>query len=135
LHNIDSPIAENIVRILSRELYSHDYIITRREAKSDLALPVLEENGDLEKIMWNLYKLYADELELHKPFNPESAFPSSQPGPVRKLFKRAFIESEKRTDYYKTEKEFLKFINPPGAPPGTELIQHRVINEGWDLES
>lgn len=65
----DSASIEGIVKSLTEELYSHDYLINRREAKS-LGLRVLDAEIALDGMILALYKAYEQDLLLREPFVP-----------------------------------------------------------------
>jgi hypothetical protein len=71
LHSLgqDDIVVENIINYLTEKLYAHNYMISRKEAK-DIKLPVNSPDPKLEKLLWHLYELYEEDLELQKPFNP-----------------------------------------------------------------
>lgn len=62
-----------IINILTERLPSHNYMITRKEAKEDIKLPVTYCNQEFEKKIWNLYKIYEDDFKLNSPFIAEES--------------------------------------------------------------
>lgn len=46
---------DGIIKSLTKELYSHDYLISRREAKGVLKLKVTNADDNLEKLMWTAF--------------------------------------------------------------------------------
>lgn len=86
-------VCDTIVKKLVEEQYFHGHAITRREAK-EMGLNVTEADGELERIMWELYQDYAKEMKLNEPLNPLAKV--LRPGqPVEDRSSIAFIESEK----------------------------------------
>ncbi len=61
-----------IINSLTEKLHSHSYMITRRQAKEIIKLPVDYCNEDLEKKVWELYQSYETDLMLNEPFMPEN---------------------------------------------------------------
>ncbi|WP_217270014.1 SDH family Clp fold serine proteinase [Neobacillus endophyticus] len=61
---------KDIVDILTEKLYTHSYIISRKEA-SDIGLPIQCPEDELTSIFWSLYKSYEKELKLKEPFIPD----------------------------------------------------------------
>ncbi len=61
---------QRIVDHLTEKLYAHNHMISRREAAEEIGLPVAYPNRELEKLIWDLFQCYADELSLQEPFNP-----------------------------------------------------------------
>jgi hypothetical protein len=68
LHMTDDQRIDRIVKQLTRELLSHDYIISRREGRS-IGLPVIDAPDDQATLMWQVYEDIAAELRLHEPWN------------------------------------------------------------------
>lgn len=62
-----------IVNILTEKLQSHSYMITRREAKNVIKLPVKYCSPTLEENMWKLYEKYEKDFLLNTPFSPEES--------------------------------------------------------------
>lgn len=58
-----------IVKILKSKLFFHGHPINRVEAK-ELNLKVENPEDVVEKLMWDLYLNYEEELSLNKPFEP-----------------------------------------------------------------
>ncbi|MFZ5967846.1 MAG: SDH family Clp fold serine proteinase [Bacillota bacterium] len=71
-----SPFDESrinyIVDNLTEKLFSHSYMIPRREAKELLKLPVTYCNHEIENLVWQLFKHYERDLQLEKPYSPEN---------------------------------------------------------------
>jgi hypothetical protein len=121
---------KKIVSALTRELYSHDYIIGRNEAKNLLKLPVEEADILWDDPIWALYKEYENLLELTRPYNPEMLVGDSSA--VTNSMTRAIIESTSLTHTFVTTREIRKVqVSPPGAPEPIIGFQERVISEGW----
>jgi len=66
----DEASVASIVDSLTEKLYAHNHMIPRREAATEIHLPVVYPSGQLEKLLWDLYLEYAGELVLDEPFNP-----------------------------------------------------------------
>ena len=62
-----------IVNILTEKLQSHSYMITRREAKNIIKLPIKNCSNELEKKLWNLYETYEKDFSFNTPFSPDEA--------------------------------------------------------------
>lgn len=73
LHRTKSKALESIVKTLTKGLGSHDYIISRSEARQMLGRQVVQEDLQLEDLVWQLYKDFAAEMELGVPFDPKMA--------------------------------------------------------------
>ena len=125
---------EKIIGALTKRLYSHDYIISRKEAKNEIKLNVKDVENvdkDFEKLVYDLFKEYEQEMCLTNPFSPEILLGTQNE--CRETFFRAFIESQSRTDTYITEKEFKRIqqTSPTVSVPQV-VIQERIIKEGWE---
>lgn len=62
-------LVPEIIDYLTEQLYAHNYMIPRQEAKEEIALNVLYPDSQLEAMMWELYLCYEDELSLLDPFD------------------------------------------------------------------
>lgn len=69
-HPIREGRIEHIVDSLTEKLYAHNHMIPRREAADEINLSVKIPDEILERLIWDLYKDYAEELALIEPFNP-----------------------------------------------------------------
>jgi hypothetical protein len=69
-NHFDPSQAQGIVDHLTEKLYAHNHMISRREAAEEIGLPVTYPSRELEKLMWDLYQYYAEELSLGETFNP-----------------------------------------------------------------
>jgi Serine dehydrogenase proteinase len=119
---------EGIVTALTRELYSHDYLITRKEAKSLLGLKIAPCSDDLESAMMVLFQQYAEDLELRTAYSPEGALGNQ--GTKVITLDRAFIESTDKSFVFRTKREIKKTqVRKEGIP--IELFQERALEEGW----
>ena len=61
-----------IIQTLTRDLGSHDYPISRREARQLLGKQVAPDNSVVEDLIWKLYQDFAKDMKLGVPFNPGS---------------------------------------------------------------
>jgi hypothetical protein len=125
----DNPAIETIVETLTEKLYSHDYLISRREAKT-IGLKVEEADSSLELAVGALYDEYEKDLQLRQAYNPmvllaTSAQGGSSPSPSQPLrveLDRAIVESTGRSDVFRTE------LTLQAHPQG---IQTMPQFEGW----
>ncbi|MTI68286.1 MAG: hypothetical protein FH753_17025 [Firmicutes bacterium] len=112
----------NIVDFLTEKLFSHNYMISRREAKNDIKLPVEYPYEELEYDIWNLYKQYVRDLLLEKPFSPEENANTNG----RFQVSSGIIESQNRTDLYLFEGLVQKNTSSPNKPNNIN-----IIFKGW----
>lgn len=128
----DQAKIEKIVATLTRELYSHDYLVGRKEAKRLIGLKVAECSDDFEKTMMGLYSDYAESLELNRPYNQDIVL-GNQTTRVVEL-DRAFIETMERTYVFRTKREVKRFRSTQQGVP-IEGFQEKTLQEGWQLEN
>lgn len=132
-HLKDENHLKNIINTLTKELYSHDYLLTRSEVKEKLKLNIIKTDNELERLIWELYKMYTSELELDRPFSSE-IFLGSENSKIGD-FKRVYLESIKRTDVYMTKKSIKRTqIQIPGMPTAQDAFQEKLIFQGWTIE-
>jgi hypothetical protein len=143
-HRKDEKAAlDAIVDTLACNLGSHDYPISRREARDLLGKQIAPENAVVEGLLLDLMQDFASELELAKPFDPgmvlRAAALAGQAGPVRVQHRLAIVES---TGFgYAAEREMILTetrLVPPGIPPqlapqfgGPKAIQAEMVRGEW----
>lgn len=134
-HIGNSEKVEKIVRTITRERFSHDYIIGRREAKEILGLNIIEPEDRFLRDIVDLFNTYYEILELNVPYNPEIYLSGSES--VTYDFNRAIIESSGLTHVFRTRKEIKRVQIPqqPGVPIPTVGYQERILQEGWILDN
>lgn len=101
---------EATVETLTEKLYTHDYAITRYEAKNSLDLKIVYADSDLEALMWRLYEEYEKDLKIREPFNPTVLLGENTS--VDFSMQGAVIESTARTDAFHFEGMFTRTNNP-----------------------
>ncbi|MCT4508135.1 MAG: hypothetical protein N4A48_05125 [Tepidibacter sp.] len=114
-----------IINHLTEKLFSHNYMITRKEAKEFLKLPVNYCDSDLERDIWNIYEYYKDYLELDKPFIPEKYVD------INGRFSAGcgIIESIYRTDEY----IFEGVIQRSSSYDGNIADNVNITYQGWKM--
>ncbi len=110
--NKDKERIKTILHALG-ETYTHDYLIPRKEAKA-LGLPVTEAAGELNTLIWNLYKLYEQDLQLLTSFVP--ALPLDQNSSDFR-FETAYVETTDRTDAFVQEGTITRSTPQPQPTP------------------
>jgi len=124
----DKAKIEDIVGYLTRELYSHDYLISRKEAKDLLGLKIAEDADGFEDPIMQLFQAYADDLQLRSAYN-QDAILGSQSTKTATL-ERAFIESSEKSFVFRTKREIKRsHMKKDGIP--LEVFQERNLEEGW----
>jgi hypothetical protein len=133
-HSNDEKHIENIVAILTRERFSHNYIISRREAKKNLGLNIVEPSEEQTGLIVELFNEYDRLLQLGEPYNPETVLGLQESGTVS--FNRGIIEALDATHVYRTNKEIRRAeIRQPGVPIPVFGYQERILQEGWILDN
>ena len=122
----ENPAIDSIVETLTEKLYSHDYLISRREART-IGLKVEDASAEVEAAVGTLYDEYEKDLQLREAFNPmgqlaAAAATPGQPPQVRVQLDRALVESTGRSDVFRTE------LTLQPHPQGLQTIPHF---EGW----
>ncbi len=127
----DEKKIDHIVELLTRQLYSHDYLIGRREARESVGLKVTDCSVSVEKHIMDLYADYAEEMQLASPYNPDVIL-GNQTTRVVDL-ERAFIETTERTYTFRTKREVKRFKTTQQGVP-VEGYQDRTLHEGWQMQ-
>lgn len=119
---------ESIVSALTRDLYSHDYVIARKEAKDVLGLKIAECPEDLEKVIMELFLNYAQEMQLTKSYNAQVELGDRSTRVV--TLDRAYIESTEKSFVFRTKREIKKLRITQDKIP-LDVFQEKVLEEGW----
>ena len=133
MHRKDENVTR-IIRTLTRELGSHDYPISRKEARELLGPQIAADDTELEKLVWQLFEDYRTELSLGVPYNPAAELAKEQargaPQPVRLKLEMAVIESADSRDVFEQEALTSEMMVPGPAGP-MKGLQQVVIDAGW----
>jgi hypothetical protein len=122
-----------IVETFTRKLFSHDYIIGRKEAKRIIGQEVVDASAPVETAMMTLYQTYADDMELSTIFNAEAALGNAGAKVVN--FRRAYIESTDGCYVFKTTQHLQKVqVQPAPNMPPVIGINARAMGDGWERE-
>lgn len=133
-HLNDEGKINRIVRQLTQELPTHNYLIGRLEASKEIGLDISEPSDEVEQLMWALYKEYESWLRLTSPVSEEQDLGTEDNKIVR--YERAAVESLHNETLVQhvfiTDKVLLKMkTTPPGIQQPLDQIMRRVIYEGW----
>ncbi len=123
LHTSDAVANERIVRQLTRELLSHDYIISRREAK-EIGMPVVDANDAEAELMWKIYEDVATEMRLGSPWNWEVEAQEAQPRPAMRAILQSSGFKHEFTSIYQ-----IRRVTGKGSKGRAEL-QITPVDEG-----
>lgn len=119
---------DKAVETLTRKLGSHDYIISRREARDVLKLPVVYPDPAFEALMWRLFKKYQQAMELAIPYNADAILRDAETGEVH--LKRAFLESTALTHTYETHRRLRRIqVNQMGVL--MPAVHEQTLDESW----
>lgn len=127
-----------IVDYLTEKLYSHQYLIGRKEAKQELGIKTITEpDSELSKAITELFEEYQKEMELNKIWNPEIEIGENQVL-NKKEYKIASIESNQQSNYFELVIEYKKgqITTTQQTPQGPiqipqEKVMWRIIKQGW----
>ena len=129
---------EKIVDYFTEKLYSHQYLIGRKEAEEDLGIKtVVGANDVLSKAMTDLYEEYNKELEFGKIWNPDNEL-GLNAIQNKKNYKIAFVESRQLSNYFEISVDYRKqqvnvVQQTPQGPIQVpqEQVGFRIISQGW----
>ena len=129
---------EKIVNYFTEKLYSHQYLIGRKEAKEDLGLNTVQyADNTLSKAMTDLYEEYKNEMNLGVLWNPENEL-GLNTMQNKKDYKISFIESSQLSSYFELSVEYRKQqVNMVQQTPQgpiqipQEQVGFRIVGQGW----
>lgn len=110
-----------IVKKLTEELYSHEYTITRDEAVR-LDLKVVKPTEQVEKDLWELYRLYEEFFGIDRQFNPAVELGAEKQKYL--CFDLAVVETENSAHSYCTKGLAVR-------KGGTEF-EFNADSQGWE---
>jgi hypothetical protein len=137
IHTKDDQTRINkIVKLLTQELPTHNYLIGRSEAQ-DIGLKIIEPNDKIEKLMWSLYKEYENWLKITSPVSVELDLDNKDTKNIR--YERAAIESIDDTvllqHIFVTDKFVFKTTGKhPNSDKPIEQILERILYQGWIMQ-
>ena len=129
---------EKIVNYFTEKLYSHQYLIGRKEAKEELGLNAVQyADSALSKAMTDLYEEYKNEMNLSVLWNPQNEL-GLNAMQNKKDYKIAFIESQQSSNYFELSIEYRKQqINMVQQTPQgpiqipQEQVGFKIVGQGW----
>lgn len=127
---LSQKIIDRIVNEITSNICIHNYPIYRDEAKS-LGLKVIISNNELEKMLWNLYEKYAEDMELRKQFNPLQILGQDSSRNIK--YGAAYMESINTQDTFYFDIRINKITAPqaPGQPP-LPAINVNIAGFAWE---
>jgi len=129
---------EKIVNYFTEKLYSHQYLIGRKEAKEDLGLNTVQyADNTLSKTMTDLYEEYKNEMNLGVLWNPENEL-GLNTMQNKKDYKIAFIESSQLSSYFELlidyRKQQVNMVQQTPQGPiqiPQEQVGFKIVGQGW----
>jgi hypothetical protein len=133
-HLNDGVKIERIVKRLTQELPTHNYLIGRTEAENEIELNINKPSEEIDQIMWELYKEYEEWLQLTSPFSAELDLGTDQRKRVR--YERAAVESiydnTLSQHIFVTDNELVRVTTTPAGMQGTvDQAAVRTLFLGW----
>jgi hypothetical protein len=137
-HRHDDDNVTRIVKTLTRGLGSHDYPLSRRQARELFGPQLTVPDERLENLMWQLYGDFATEMEMRSPFDPNLLLRGQAAATtVQRL---AIIETTAARDVAERELSLRRVqvqiplqVGPHGPIPITPglAVQMEVVRAGW----
>ena len=129
-HIEDKQKRGEIIKILTKERFSHNYLIGRNEAKNILKLNIIEPDTELENLIMNLFEEYNQMFSLNEDFSQEVFLGAGDK--KQGLFNRAIIQSESLTHIFQTESIIeRKTIQHPQIPIPQTIYPEIILKQGW----
>jgi hypothetical protein len=133
-HRGDEQNIQSIVEKLTRGLGSHDYLISRREARELLGKQIAPDDPVLENLMWRLLEDFTADMQLGQIFDVAMALHAGtargQALPVRDEQKIVIVESTAASDQFLRVMQLtMNQIMTPAGP--TQSPQAVVVSAGW----
>ena len=124
-------IIDKIVNEITSNICVHNYPIYRDEAKS-LGLKVIISSNELEKMLWDLYEKFAEDMELVKQFNPLEILGQDSSRNIK--YGAAYMESINTQDTFYFDIRINKITAPqaPGQPPPLPAINVNIAGFAWE---
>jgi ClpP class serine protease len=133
-HRSDEEAIQTIIKTLTRGLGSHDYPISRTEARKLMGSQVADDDDSLEDLVWRVYEDFRKELELGVAFNPATVLAQAkekgQAPPTREQLDLAVIESSISRDVFEQEMLLSESVVPGPVGP-MKVAQQEIVRAGW----
>ncbi|MGV8126315.1 MAG: SDH family Clp fold serine proteinase [Methanothrix sp.] len=113
---IDESKLNTVIETLIEKIYFHGHAIARREA-NDIGLKVEFSEGELERLMWDLYLVYEEVMKLNEPLDPVNSL-QKQEQMVLPDLPIALIESAEMLHVFRIN---IDLKNKRQAPPNLNL--------------
>lgn len=133
-HIRDEKAIDRIVAKLCGDLGSHDYTISRSEARDDLGLNVETPSTDLYRHMKSVHDDVRGELLLNDPFSPSVLVAQNSPNPARYHATRVLVESVVGGSHKFISEGTLTSQQVPTNAGLVDQIRDQRTMEGWKHE-
>jgi hypothetical protein len=133
-HRKDERDIQNIVEQLTRGFGSHDYLISRSEARELLGSQMAKDDAKLEKLIWRLFLDFSAEMQLGQIFDLGMIFHSAAAAgkkfPIVDEQKVVVVESSEAGDEFERaiQVSMAQAMTPAGP---TQAPQMAVVRAGW----
>jgi Serine dehydrogenase proteinase len=132
-HRKDETNIQQIVEKLTRGYGSHDYLISRSEARELLGPQIAQQDADLEELVWSLFQDFKGEMHLGEIFDAGIALHAAAAAPQAQLIdeqKIVVIETGNSGDEFSRalRLSMVQTMTPAG-PAATP--QGAVVRAGW----
>ncbi len=129
-HMDDDETIDRAVSTLTSKRFSHQYMISRKEAKDGLGLNVIEPDERLASLIVGLWEQYVEITEVDKPYNPQTVL--EREFVKVSNFDRGIIESKDLTHVFRTQKEVERSeMSVPQSPFPQIAYREQILEEGW----
>lgn len=133
-HHKDEAGIDTVIEKMTRGFGSHDYLISRAEARSVLGGQVAPDDDHLEGLIWSLFKDFSEEMCLGEIFDPgmtvQGAMAVGKKMPILDEQKVVMIESEGVADEFERvlQLSMVQAMTPAGP---AQAVQAAVVRTGW----
>jgi len=133
-HRHDERNIQNIVKQLTGGLGSHDYLISRGEARQLLGSQIWKDDATLERLIWDLYLDFKNEMDLGQIFDAGMVVngwtAAGKQLPAFDEQKVVVVESATAGDEFERALQVLAVQAMTPAGP-TQVFQATVVRTGW----
>lgn len=144
-------VIDEIIESLVSKFYFHGHPISRKEARDELRLPVVDPTPQLEMLMWKLYEDFEQDLKNREGFDPvgeilrQAPAPTAHPplqGPQPVMIPSiiptgtnasldvtvAMVESARLSSEYK---QSFRFVVAAASGDGSPVVRSEILAQGW----
>lgn len=115
-----------IVDYLTKNLYAHNYMIPRNEARDEIGLNIIEPSPELEDLIWKLYSSYESILKLREPFTPLSLNKGREQNYLEFNICGGIIESREALDSFMFKGAIEREMDSPNK------YDVNIISQKWE---